>query len=172
VTRLRRMQVIATLVGASTAYSACAGGAPAGPGVNGTMLAQVPPALLWVAERSLTATRSGPDLSITGEDHRGRKVTLELRNLPENPVDPTETRLLTLTDSTDITVGFAQYRESPVDLFTTTDLGGRGTVEITYLSPTRVSGTFSFLARRPVESGILSDLLRSVSNGEFDVRIR
>ena len=169
--RPERALLIAVVAAGASAYSACSGEAAA-PGIDGVMLAQVPPALLWVAERSLSARRSGPDLTIAGEDFRGRRVTLELRNLPVDPPDPTATRLLTLNDSTDIDVGFAQYRESVLDLFTTTDLGGRGIVEITYLSPSRVAGTFSFLARRPIQSGAQVDLLRSVSNGEFDVRIR
>ncbi|HKS05306.1 MAG TPA: hypothetical protein VJR92_03250 [Gemmatimonadaceae bacterium] len=170
--RSQRVHLVGTIIAAMIAGVACGDGVPAGPGVNGTMLAKIPVELLWVAERSLAATRSGPDLTIVGEDYRGRKITLELRNLPENPSDPDEPRLLTLTDSTDISVGFAQYRESAFNLFTTADPLGNGTVVITYLSPTRIAGTFSFLARRPVESGILSDLFRSVSNGEFDVRIR
>ena len=170
--RAQRVQLMGTVIAAAIAGIACGDATPAGPGVNGTMLAKVPVELLWVAERSLTARRSGPDLSIVGEDYRGRKISLELRNLPENPSDPEEPRLLSLNDSTDISVGFAQYRETPTNLFTTADPLGNGTVAITYLSPTRIAGTFSFLARRPVEGGAVSDLFRSVSNGEFDVRIR
>lgn len=164
------MRFAGTRALAALALVACGDGAAA-PGLDGTMVAHVLPTLLWVAERSLTATRAGADLVITGEDYRERRVTLALHELEPDPSNPDAPRTLSLNDSTDVTVGYAQYRESAVNLFTTTELGARGTVTITHLSPTRVSGTFSFIARRPSE-GIGVDLNRTVSNGEFDVRIR
>jgi hypothetical protein len=99
-----------------------------------------------------------------------RRVTLQLYGIAPDAGAPDAVRSVSITDSTAVALGFAQYREGPNQVFTTVAPGGSGTITITHLSDSRVRGRFDFRGIAPGSAGG-GEGLRNVVNGEFNVRI-
>lgn len=110
----------------------------------------------WTASLAVVATNSGGVLTVTGSDSNAGQCQITLMN-----VKGTGTYELGGSATNPNTGRWTQGLDPNNDTFTTMMGIGSGSVEITELTSSKVSGTFSFTAKNMNSQGV------SITDGSF-----
>jgi hypothetical protein len=160
-TRVRHLPVLLML--ALLLPSACGDDTPVEPSgpppvvlANGSMGALID-GVVWNADVSIVASYSNGMLSVTGEDALKRRIGFGLRATGPRAIS---------VGSGDF-VGFSLSISESDDTLPSIWSGQSGEIRLTRLTPTRASGTFTFIAI-PFQ-GTPATGTRTVSSGTFDV---
>lgn len=133
------------------------GGDSGGPsGSDGTMSASID-GQAWNASLAVSATHSSNVLGIGGTDGNSRQINITIPNV-------------TSTGTINLGLGsqaIAVVVTSPTEAWTSSMVGGSGSVVITELTASGAKGTFSFTGIRAQTGGGTTQ--KTVTNGQFDV---
>lgn len=151
------------LIASMMTVAACSSGNDGGTGPNGltgTFKATIDGSA-WVATTAAAAASAGGIFTLTGVAANGTAVTMSLYSVDAPGVYP-------LGVGGTVAGGIATVTATP-SLWSTPLSGAAGTVTITAVSPTHITGTFSFNA--PPTIGQTVTNTRAVTAGQFDLSV-